>query len=132
VFTNRLDPKRWPTALMNSNPTVNYANDTVWLRSNPMPSWVEYTFWLPVQGTTPLSQIVFPEGIAEYNTYRHGGLPPTPICSPGAASLSAAIHPDTADGYFYFLAKNDGSGELAFAHNQAEQDANLKKYGYVK
>jgi UPF0755 protein len=56
----------------------------------------------------------------------------SPICSPSAPSLVAAMTPDTTDGYLYFLAKNDGSGTHAFAKTQAEQNANLKKYGYTK
>ena len=132
VYTNRLDPKKWPTGLMNSDPSVNYANDSVWLISSPIESWVNYRFWVPVGGNVPLAQIQFPPAIAPYNTYHHSGLPPTPICSPGLASLAAALAPDTADGYYYFLAKNDGSGGLAFAHTNAEQIANEKKYGYIK
>ena len=47
-----------------------------------------------------------------YNTYRHPGLPPGPIASPGRASLSAAIHPaDVAD--LYFVSRNDGSHEFS-------------------
>jgi cell division protein YceG involved in septum cleavage len=42
------------------------------------------------------------------------------------------MNPDTSAGYLYFLAKNDGSGGSAFAKTQAEQDANLKLYGYTK
>lgn len=38
-----------------------------------------------------------------YNTYQHAGLPPGPICSPGAAALSAALAPEEHD-YFYFVA----------------------------
>jgi cell division protein YceG involved in septum cleavage len=45
--------------------------------------------------------------------------------------LQAAFAPDTADGYYYFLAKNDGSGGLVFAKTNAEQIANEKKYGYI-
>jgi UPF0755 protein len=132
VYLNRLNPKTWPTGLLNADPTLNYANDSVWLQANPIADWVGYTFWNPVKTTGPLSQVVFPGTLASYNTYHHAGLPPTPICSPSAASLVAALTPDTADGYLYFLAKNDGSGTHAFAKTQAEQDANLKKYGYVK
>ena len=132
VYVNRLDKKNWPTGLLNSNPSVNYANDSVWLQSHSITTWVDYTFWSPVGGSTPLAQIDFPEKIAPYNTYRQGGLPPTPICSPGLASLQAAVKPDTGDGFYYFLAKNDGTGGLAFAHTIAEQNANLKKYGYIK
>ena len=44
-----------------------------------------------------------------YNTYRHAGLPPGPICSPGTASLRAAMHP--ADSRFlYFVADPAAAG----------------------
>lgn len=44
-----------------------------------------------------------------YNTYRHGGLPQGPICSPGEASIRAALYPDTASQALYFVARGDGS-----------------------
>ena len=132
VYVNRLNPKLWPTGLLDADPTLNYANDSVWLQDNPnLETWVNYTFWNPITTTGALSQVVFPGALAAYNTYHHAGLPPTPICSPSAPSLAAAMAPDTADGYLYFLAKNDGTGGHAFAKTQAEQDANLKKYGYT-
>jgi UPF0755 protein len=132
VYVNRLDPKIWPTGLLNANPTLNYAADSVWLQdpAHPIATWVDYTFWTSIQTSGTLSQVVFPGKLAGYNTYSHAGLPPGPICSPSAPSLLAAMKPDTADGYLYFLAKNDGSGTHAFAKTQAEQDANAKKYGY--
>lgn len=43
-----------------------------------------------------------------YNTYRHKGLPPTPICSPGAASIKAALNP-AESGFLFFVARNNGS-----------------------
>jgi UPF0755 protein len=132
VYVNRLNPKLWPTGLLNADPTLNYANDSVWLQSNPIETWVDYTFWNPVTTTGPLSQVVFPGSLAAFNTYHHAGLPPNPICSPSGPSLVAAMKPDTTEGYLYFLAKNDGSGTHAFARTQAEHNANLKKYGYIK
>lgn len=132
VYVNRLDPKKWPTGLLDADPTLNYANDSMWLGSHAIDTWVGYTFWNPLTSTGPLSQVVFPGALAAYNTYHHAGLPPTPICSPSGPSLLAAVTPDTTEGYLYFLAKNDGSGTHAFAKTQAEQDANLKKYGYIK
>jgi UPF0755 protein len=132
VYTNRLNPKMWPTGLLDADPTLNYANDSVWLQSNDISTWVNYSFWNPIQAIGPLSQVVFPGSLAAFNTYHHAGLPPNPICSPSAASLAAAMKPDTTDGYLYFLAKNDGTGTHAFAKTAAEQQANLKKYGYIK
>jgi UPF0755 protein len=49
-----------------------------------------------------------------YNTYLHAGLPPTPICNPGAAALRAAAHPAAVD-YLYYVARNDGSGRHFFS-----------------
>ncbi len=45
---------------------------------------------------------------SDYNTYRRTGLPPGPINSPGAASISAAVNPDSTE-YMFFLAIGDGS-----------------------
>jgi UPF0755 protein len=132
VYINRLDKKKWPTGLLEADPAVYYANDSVWLQSHPISTWVDYTFWVPYSGGTPLAKLQFPDNIAPYNTYHHAGLMPTPICSPGLVSLQAAFEPDTKDGYYFFLAKNDGSGSLAFAKTNAEQIANEKKYGYIK
>jgi UPF0755 protein len=57
-----------------------------------------------------------------YNTYRHPGLPPGPICSPGLSSLRAAFAPD-AHGYLYFVATGlDGGHTFSKTlqeHNQA-------------
>jgi len=55
-----------------------------------------------------------------YNTYRHLGLPPGPICSPGLASIQATAYPATTD-YFFFLAdcqKNDGSHLFAVTEEE--------------
>ena len=63
-----------------------------------------------------------------YNTYRVAGLPPTPICSPGQAALEGAAKPAQVP-YFYFVAKNDGTGDHAFATTLEEHEANRIKYG---
>ncbi len=60
-----------------------------------------------------------------YNTYRHAGLPPTPIANPGEPSLLAAFDP-RASPYLYYVYK--GNGHHAFAKTLAEQTANIAKY----
>ena len=43
------------------------------------------------------------DSLEPYNTRTHKGLPPTPICNPGLASLQAAAHP-AATSYLYYVA----------------------------
>ena len=60
-----------------------------------------------------------------YNTYRYPGLPPGPICSPGAASLLAALEPADVP-YIYFVSRNDGSH--VFATTLAEHNRNVDEW----
>ena len=62
-----------------------------------------------------------------YNTYRRGGLPPTPIAMPGQAAIHAALHP--ADGEeLYFVATGLGDGSHAFSVTKEEHDAAVAEY----
>jgi len=63
-----------------------------------------------------------------YNTYRHKGLPPTPICSPGLDSLRAAAAPSEHD-YLYFVATKNGKhifSRTLRQHNQAVRKHQLR------
>jgi UPF0755 protein len=53
-----------------------------------------------------------------YNTYRHLGLPPTPIAAPGQASIEAALKPDAGPWLYYVLISADG--QHAFTASYAE------------
>jgi UPF0755 protein len=53
-----------------------------------------------------------------YNTHTHFGLPPTPINSPGLASIEAAAHPAPTH-YLYFFAK-PCSNQTVFATSYAQ------------
>jgi UPF0755 protein len=61
-----------------------------------------------------------------YNTYKHTGLPPTPICNPGLAAIKAALDPAQNDYYFYFT---DKDGHAHFAKTFAEFQQLLVQYG---
>jgi len=63
-----------------------------------------------------------------YNTYRYAGLPPGPICNPGAASLKAALHP-ARTGYLYFVAAGaNPSGKSRFSTTLEEHARNVEQY----
>lgn len=60
-----------------------------------------------------------------YNSYTQWGLPPGPICNPGASALRAAFVPVESD-YLYFVANGDGSHRFSRTlaeHNRAVADA---------
>lgn len=124
VYQNRVDEGM----LLNADPTVYYGWDTVQLEGLDFGHWQEYAFWRPIG--RPLAGVDLPEALAGYQTYQRLGLVPGPICTPTLASIEAALHPDTKEGYLYFALKNDGSRTHAFAKTYQEHLANLKKYGY--
>jgi UPF0755 protein len=59
-----------------------------------------------------------------YNTYRHRGLPPTPICNPGLPSLQAVLNPSEVS-YLYYVAEGDGSH--LFADTFQEHQKNIRQ-----
>lgn len=67
-----------------------------------------------------------------YNTYRHAGLPPGPICVPTRAALEAVLDPDFGGswgaGNFYFCANADFSGTHVFARTLAEHNRNAEAF----
>ena len=64
-----------------------------------------------------------------FNTYRHPGLPPTPIALPGLAAIHAAVQP-AAGSELYFVARGDGSHQFSDTleqHTQAVKNYQLKR-----
>jgi UPF0755 protein len=68
-----------------------------------------------------------------YNTYKHTGLPPGPIDSPGDAAIKAALHPAHGN-WMYFVTVDPKTGLTKFTSSfaqfqqfQAELTANLAK-----
>jgi UPF0755 protein len=73
--------------------------------------------WWPKLGTPEL------ETESPYNTYLNQGLPPGPICNPGADSIAAIFTPAETP-YYYFIATLDGSGKHLFGQTIDEQRQN--------
>jgi UPF0755 protein len=67
-----------------------------------------------------------------YNTYLHVGLPPGPICNPGAVSLRAAMEPAKTR-FLYFVAEgSDPQGRSRFAETLEEHQRNVAAYRRAK
>ena len=108
----------------------NRLRQNITLGSDPT---VEYGLGITQSPDQPLTfaQVERP---SPYNTYINGGLTPTPIASPGLASLKAVVSPETTD-FLYFVARYDGTHVFsrtlsehlrAQAKIRDQQDANPK------
>ena len=102
VFLNRLD-RNMPLA---TDPSVIYA------------ALLEGRY----RGTIYASDL---QSDSPYNTYRHTGLPPGPICSPGLAALRAALSPAHTD-YLYFVA--DAAGHSRFSATLQQHAQQVQQY----
>ena len=60
-----------------------------------------------------------------YNTYVINGLPPTPICNPGRASIAAALDPPKTDELYFVV--GDG-GRSVFSSTLDQQNVNVAHY----
>ena len=54
-----------------------------------------------------------------YNTYKHLGWPPGPICTPSKATMEAILYAPTTK-YLFFVAKSDFSGRHVFSETYQE------------
>lgn len=112
VYYNRVfHPNDETVSLMGSDPSVEYARDT---DHPPTVYWKD----LNDKGGN-----ISPN--SPWNTYTHKGLPPTPICNPGLASLLAGAAPPKSNNYF-FLGKKDG--HIVFEQTSAQFNADVQKY----
>jgi UPF0755 protein len=97
---------------LEADPTVQYA-----LAEDPE-SAEQFGYW---KAPLTLKDL---EVDSEYNTYRVGGLPPTPIAMPRLDSIMAVVEPADTN-YLFFVAKPDGSH--VFAETFEEHQKNVEE-----
>lgn len=69
--------------------------------------------------STPITRAILAMD-TPYNTYRHYGLPPTPINMPSRASILAALHPESGVALFY-VSKGDGGHVFSATYEKHKQ-----------
>jgi len=76
-------------------------------------------------GRGPRSRLLFKDLRVEspYNTYRHEGLPPGPICSPGESAIQAVMNATPGTNDLYFVA--NGKGRHIFAPTYQQHLENI-------
>jgi UPF0755 protein len=115
VYLNRLDDaEHKPAKMLQADPTAAYG---CVVEPEVAPSCSTF------QGKVTPALLRDPKN--RYNTYKHPGLPPGPIASPGEASLRAVLAPAKTD-YLFFVAA--GAGRHRFSrsfddHNRAIEEA---------
>ena len=129
VYQNRLDGLRGEPRILNADPTVTYATDTMALDELSFEDWQEYFFWAVPAG--PLADVQVDPSLQGFQTYQVAGLIPGPISTPSVASIDAALEPNQRRGFLYFVLIPD-TREHAFARTFAEHNENLIKYGYIE
>ncbi len=116
VFINRLISPKFVPHRLDTDPTIRYGCMVPTQKSAACKAWDK---------EDRLHRIQLNDADNPYNTYQHEGLPPGPICSPGASALKAVMKPDGSN-YFFFVAMN--STTHAFAKTRAEHERNVDKY----
>jgi UPF0755 protein len=116
VFINRLVSPSFKPHRLDTDPTIRYGCMVPLEKSRACQKW---------DPSKRLRRAQLDDKDNPYNTYQHEGLPPGPICSPGAASLAATVEPDGSN-YFYFVSKNDGTH--AFSRTRKEHERMVDKY----
>lgn len=112
VFLNRLSDATFrPLRMLQSDPTASYGCLVV----EPQPASCS------AGRPTPA---MLRDASNPYNTYRHAGLPPGPISSPGEAAIRAVLEPAKTD-FLYFVTQ--GGGRHRFSRTFAEHRSAIQQ-----
>ncbi len=125
VYWNRLDPKLNGATggLMQADPTVVYATDSMALDELATGKWPNYLFW-DTLGVADLATVNVSPELQSHQTYQQPGLPDWPIATPTRASIEAALDPDKRKDFLFFYAC-PGSDTHTFAKTAAQHSRNI-------
>lgn len=110
VFMNRLSVPGFSPRRLQADPTVSYG-----CRAAP-----ELAPSCSARTGRAITRAMLQDRANLYNTYRHEGLPPGPICNPGASSIRAVLTAAPHE-YLYFVAR--GGGRHTFSATLEEHNA---------
>jgi len=110
VFMNRLSVPGFSPRRLQADPTVSYG-----CRAAP-----ELAPSCSARTGRAITRAMLQDRVNLYNTYRHEGLPPGPICNPGASSIRAVLTAAPHE-YLYFVAR--GGGRHTFSATLEEHNA---------
>jgi UPF0755 protein len=116
VFINRLLSPSFKPRTLDTDPTIRYGCMVPLIKSEGCRKW---------DPTQRLRRAQLDDRDNLYNTYQHEGLPPGPICNPGAAALTATVKPDGSN-FFFFVARNDGTH--VFSRTRQEHERAVDRY----
>jgi UPF0755 protein len=114
VFINRMRSPEFRPKRLQADPTVSYGCRTA---RDAAPSCEGF------DGIITRAMLADRENV--YNTYRHEGLPPGPICNPGVDSIRAVLTAEEHD-YLYFVAR--GGGRHTFSATLEEHNDAVARY----
>lgn len=97
VFINRMLMPDFKPRRLQADPTVSYG-----CRAAP-----ERAASCLGRDSRAITRAMLGDRDNPYNTYRHEGLPPGPICNPGASSIRAVLRAEPHE-YLYFVARGGG------------------------
>ena len=118
VYQNRIDGIKGVTTRSSTPIRPSSTRSTRWTStSSPFDDWQQYAFWTPPGVRAGRRRGARGPRRATRPTRRPGSSRGR-SARPSLPSIDAALEPDTADKYIYFLAIPDGGGAHAFAKTQ--------------
>lgn len=113
---------------LTADPTVQYGKDTNQFEKELLQTKTkeginniikDFNFW------GVITRADYDNVESPYNTYRVAGLPPSPICNPGLASIKAALEPESHNYYYFF---HTAEGETIYSRTLEEHNQNKTRF----